>query len=295
MEPFPPLGGLWRAPWTFEPSAVAGLALAALAYLLAVGPLRRRLGGPAALPAARCALFLAGLATIAAALVTPLDFLADNYLFSAHMVQHQLLVLVAPPLLLAGIPGWLVPRFDRQSSAYALLYRFTRPLTAFVVFNVVFAISHAPRLYDAMLHSEALHAGEHLLYLATALLAWWPLLGSSSQFPRPNRAFQMVYAFGQTLPMFMVGALITLSESVIYRFYAQPSHVVGLRMLLGWEVSPLADQRLGGLLMWLGGSLFYLGALTAVWFVWAAEAEAEDAHLYEPANGHAPRQAGRAA
>ncbi len=276
----PPFAGLLHAGWQFAPSVVLGTLGIAAAYLAATGLLR----GPRRFPTGKALLFLAGLFVFFLTLASPLDVLADEYLFSAHMLQHLLMVLVAAPLLLAGIPSWLLPRLDPDSSGYTLARWLNSAPVAFVLFNLVFALSHAPRLYDAVLRSERLHITEHLLFVALAMLNWWPLLSPSEQFPRLSHPLRLLYAFAETIPMFVVGALVTMSDTVLYRFYSQPTHLLRLRLLLGWDVPPLSDQRLGGLMMWLGGSFFYLGVLTAIWFIWAGqEEERQDGPAY--ANG----------
>jgi putative membrane protein len=185
---------------------------------------------------------------LALALLSPLDELSDRYLLVAHMIQHLLLVLLVAPLLVRALPR-----------PWAALIR-VKPLLAFAAFNVVFAISHIPVWYEATLVHEPLHVLEHVLYLGTGMLNWLPVLTPVRE-RRLAEPMQMLYLFLETLPMFLVGSLLSLSDSVLYPSYLRAPRVAG--------IGALEDQSLAGLLMWIGGSFFYLGALTIVFFRWA--------------------------
>ncbi len=255
--------------WHFEPSVVAGLLLLTVGYLAAVGPLRSRFAGSAPVSLARQVTYLAGVAALVAALVSPLDHLAEEYLFSAHMVQHLLLTLVGIPLLLLGVPGWLVRPALRPPGALKLARALTSPVTAFLLFNGVFALWHWPALYDLALEREPIHAFEHLTFLATAVLFWWPVLGPLPEPPRLSYPLQMLYLFLASLVSGALGALITLQPDVVYSFYRDAP--------LAWGLSPLDDQRLGGLIMWVGAMTYFLFAIGAVFIVWAGHDEADAA------------------
>jgi len=253
--------------WRLDLSVLLGLLVLAEAYLLGVWPLRRRLAGAAPFPAVQATLFGCGLLTLFVALESPLDTLGDHYLFSMHMTQHLLLVLVVPPLLLSGTPRWLVSPLLKPAPVRWITLLLTAPATAFLLFNTVFALAHLPGVMALTLRNETAHIAEHLIFLATAVLTWWPVLGSAGQPRRLPYPLRMVYLFLQTLPCALVGALITLTGHVLYPNYAAAPRV--------WDLSPLQDQQIGGLIMWIGGSLYFFLAFTAVFFVWAARDEGE--------------------
>lgn len=240
---------------------VLGLLLLASAYLLALGPLRQRLDGPDAVARPRVLCFLGGLAVIFFALNGPLHELSDRSLFSAHMVQHLLLTLVVPPLLLAGTPGWLLRPILRGRGVARTGRVLTRPLVAALIFNVVFAAWHLPVLYDWAMREHPLHIVQHLMFLATGLLLWWPVLSPLPELPRLSSPAQMLYLFLVGIPMVLVAALITLSDEVLYSFYGEE----GPRQ---WGLTPLADQRVGGVIMWVPGTLVFMIAITIVFFRW---------------------------
>ena len=252
------------ASWRVDPSVWAGVLLAGGLYAGYGASLRRGIV-TARLPAAgQMASFGLGLLVLLLALESPLDALADQTYFFVHMLQHLLLVLVVPVLVLAGIPGWLLrPVLTRRAIA-PVVRLLTRPLMATALFNTVFAVAHLPSIFDVISANETLHVGEHLLFIATGLLLWWPVLGSLEEFPRLSYPLQMGYLFLQTLPCSVVAALITLSSSSLYRQYA---------VLRGGSMTPLADQQIGGLLMWIGGSLYFFLAMAVVFFLWAGQDE----------------------
>ena len=245
--------------WDLHPSVVIGLVL--------LGGLYVYLGGTAA-PRRRIASFAGALLVLAVALNGPLHNLSDGYLFSAHMLQHLVLTLVFPPLLLYGTPAWVVRPLLRSRSLLRFAHWATRPLTAGVIFSVPITLWHFPQFYEAALRHHPLHIAQHLVFIATAVIMWWPVLSPVPELPRASYLGQLLYLFVLGLPMSLAGALITLAEHVLYPFYAAAPRV--------WDLTPLADQQLGGLLMWVVGTMYLWVAGGVVWFRWAAR-EADSA------------------
>ena len=239
----------------------AGLLLLAGLYLLGIGPLRRRfrLGPPVS--RTRVALYLSGVALLFVALEGPLHELSDTYLFSAHMIQHMLLTLFAPPLLLLGTPGWLLRPIVRQRYVYPVARALTRALPAALLFNVIFTVYHWPVYYNAVAANHNLHVATHLLFIGLAVITWWPLVSPVAELPPLPYPLRMVYCFGQTISGFLIGSFLTNAQTVLYPWYALAPRV--------WGISPLDDQKLGGLIMWIFGGLFFLLVFSAIYFVWA--------------------------
>ncbi len=247
--------------WNIHPSVAAGLVLLGGLYVF--------LGG---LTSARrqVASFLAALVVLFLALNGPLHNLSDTYLFSAHMAQHLLLTLVFPPLLLYGTPAWVVRPLLRPRWVMAVARVVTRPLAAATIFSAPIVIWHVPALYEAALRHHNLHIVQHLVFLSTAVIMWWPVLSPVPELPRAQHLVQMLYLFLLGIPMSVTGALITLTDSVLYPFYATAPRVGGL--------SPLDDQQIGGLLMWVLGGLMLWIVMTVIWFrysVWDQRSDAE--------------------
>jgi putative membrane protein len=241
-----------------ESLVAAGLLLAAWA---AAWYRRRRY--PSAGPALS---FTAALLIGLTAVNGPLHDLAEQALFSAHMVQHLLLMLVVPPLLLAGTPGWMIDdllaRLLRFPGARRVARAITRPGPALAVYAAALIVWHLPGPFERAMAAPGWHAVEHLALVAAALLAWWPVLSPSRLLPPLHYGVQLLYLFVFGMPMTVVGAMITGAEHVLYPFYAEAAQTLG--------GDALADQRLGGILMWVPAGVVPLAAFTVVFFRWAA-------------------------
>lgn len=257
--------------WDLHPSVVIGLVL--------LGGLYVYLGG---LRTARrhVASFACALLVLFVALNGPLHNLSDNYLFSAHMAQHLLLTLVFPPLLLYGCSAQVVRPLLRPRWVTAVGRVLTRPLAAASLFTAPIVIWHVPALYEAALRNHNLHIVQHLVFLTTAVLMWWPVLSPVPELPRVPHLVQMLYLFLLGIPMSITGALITLSDSVLYPFYAAAPRVSGL--------SPLDDQQIGGLLMWVLGGVMLWIVMTVIWFRYSLWDQRGDAEEKVPEEAYSP-------
>src|SRR5437773_6824410 len=258
--------------WNVHLSVAAGLAL--------LGGLYVYLGGLRSAPR-HVASFVGALVVLFLALNGPLHNLSDTYLFSAHMAQHLLLTLVFPPLLLYGTPAHVIRPLLRPRGVMAVGRFVTRPLAAALLFTGPIVIWHAPVLYEAALRDHNLHIAQHLVFLTTAVIMWWPVLSPVPELPRIPHLLQLLYLFLLGIPMSVTGALISLSDSVLYPFYAAAPRV--------WGLSPLEDQQIGGLLMWVLGGLMLWIVMTVIWFRWSfwdARGDAERA-VPEEAYGNA--------
>ena len=215
--------------------------------------------------------FVGALLALLGALNGPLHDLSDWYLFSAHMVQHLVLTLVVPVLLLIGLPAEMLDALLRPLLAWrptaAVLRTVTRPLPAFALYAVGLIGWHLPTPYNVALERHGWHVVEHLVLLATAVLGWWPVLSPSRALPALPYAAQLLYLFVFGMPMTVVAAMITGAEQVLYPFYETAPRIV--------DLTPLADQRLGGIIMWVPSGLIPLAAFTIVFFRWVA-AEADE-------------------
>ena len=268
----PPLGpgGFDWTTWHADPSVVAGLAVLGLAYLAATLR-RRRLDPDADLEPAKAASFTGGLLVLFGALTGPVHDLSDDYLFSAHMVQHMLLIFAMPPLLLYGIPGWMLRPVVRDERVARLGRRLTRPASAFAIFNMTLVAWHLPPLYNLAMDHHPVHIVEHLMFMATSVILWWPVLSPFPEVPRAPYPVQLLYLFVAGLPMVMVSIFIAMADKLLYPFYATAPRI--------WEqLTPRADQHLGGLIMWIPGGLVFLITISVVFFRWQA-AGADDTAL----------------
>ena len=239
--------------WTWYPSVVIGFSIWTILYVLAI---RRGNSTPWIQQFAFHLGTLAGLV----ALVSPLDELGDEFLFSAHMVQHLLLMFVAPPLWLLGTPGWLVDKIIPKGMT-RLVEWLTGPMFAFVAFTFIMFVWHIPFLYELAQENEGIHIFDHLTYIGAALIGWWPVMGAElSRIPKPEPPVRLVYLFLLSIPCTVLGALLTLAHSPFYASYVAAPHPFGL--------DALQDQRLGGLLMWMPTHMFLLLALGITFLKW---------------------------
>jgi putative membrane protein len=254
-----PIVDLSWSRWSIHPSTVIGIAALGALYLWAAKHFHRD-------PTSGQKLyFLSGLLLMFVTLNGPLHDLSDDYLFSAHMVQHLLLTLAIPPLLLAGVPGWMIRgplsyKFVRPAARF-----FTRATIAFTTFNLVIAGWHLPPLYNAAMAHHSIHIFEHLTFMAAAVLMWWPLMSQLPELPRLAYPGQMLYSFLMSIPMSITAVYIAMSDHVLYPAYAAAPRVLPL--------SPIEDQLLGALIMWIPGGLIFVVIMTVVFFKWNARGE----------------------
>ncbi|MGD2123632.1 MAG: cytochrome c oxidase assembly protein [Gemmatimonadota bacterium] len=246
-------------------SVLIGVVYLASAYLFAVGPARVKYGWwPNPVSRWRKASFLGAVALIFFSLNGPLHTLSDEYLFSAHMVQHMLLMLVMPSFLIMGVPPWLIRKALERPGVARTARVLTHPVVAFLAYNVTFIGWHIPQMYNWALVSHDLHIVQHLMFMAVATMMWWPVVNPAPELERiPTGPLLMMYVFAFGIPSTVVSAFITLSDTVFYPWYEVAPRVTSL--------SPLDDQRLGGLIMWIPGMLIFWVGISAVFFRWTKD------------------------
>ena len=252
-------GSVWTH-WHAHPDALIGLALFQGAYLLGIGPLRERYRLADDVNPRQVATFTAGVMVIFFSLVSPLHELSDSYMFIAHMVQHVLLTLIAPPLLILGTPDWLIRPLLRPNWAFRLARLSTHPIVAFGFFNIMFSLWHIPALYNLSVTNHGVHIGEHLLFMGAAVLMWWPIAGMLPEIPRLSYPAMMAYMFLLSIAQIIVFAPITFSREPLYEWYVNAPRL--------WDISPVLDQQLGAIFMKLGGGMLFLVLIITAFFRW---------------------------
>lgn len=257
--------------FTVHWSTVIGLAALGALWLL-----RARAHAPQHRPTIMQACsFFAGLLAMFLSLNGPIHDISDYYLFSGHMVQHLVLTIAVPPLLLVGTPGWMLRPALRINAVAAFARFVTKPAAAFTIFTVVLAGWHLPPLYNSAMFYHEVHILQHLMFLVAAVIMWWPLLSPLPELPRLSYPGQMLYTFLMTLPMTVVSIFIVYADHVLYPAYASAPRL--------WGLSPLEDQRLGGLIMWIPGGLFFYLLTSIVFFRWATTERDDRAGAQVPA------------
>lgn len=254
MKEFPQIG------WTWYPSVVIGFSLWTLLYVFAI-----RRGKP--VPLSQQIAFHTGTLIGLIALVSPLDKLGDEYLFSAHMVQHLLLMFVTVPFWLIGTSGQMLDGLLPKKLT-KLVQWLASPLPAYVLFVGVMWFWHAPSFYGMAQESEPIHIFEHLTYIGAALIGWYPVAGASTSYiTKPSPPMRILYLFLLAIPCTALAAILTFAPAPLYPFYVTAPHSFGL--------DALQDQHLGGLLMWLPTHLVLLLALAITFFKWFTDSNRE--------------------
>jgi putative membrane protein len=257
----------WWAEWEFDPGIVIPLAISALLY--ARGARRSR-----GMTVSHLACFWAGWSALVLALLSPMHPLGEE-LFSVHMAQHEILMLVAAPLLVMSRPlvamVWGLPfQWRRRAGAWCKAnpvrqgWRWlTAPLAAWTIHAAALWLWHFPPLFQATLESDLVHTAQHLSFLLSALLFWWSLFYAHG---RTNYGASVLYVFTTGVHTSILGALLTLAPVLWYPAYASRT--------AAWGLSPLEDQQIGGLVMWVPAGVVYLGIGLYLFAQWLRESEA---------------------
>jgi len=258
-------GNLWRS-WEFDPGVVIPLAASAVLYLL--GSRKETL-----FQNRQRTFFWLGLGALVLALVSPLHRLGE-VLFSAHMVQHEILMLVAAPLLVLSRPlvtflwalpfGWrrVAGRWAKTPYVRGPWNTLTDPFTAWWLHAAAIWVWHAPILFDLTLESELAHTAQHLSFFLSALLFWWALFYAEG---RKSYGAAVFYIFTTAVHTSILGALLTFTPHIWYHAYGTTTQA--------WGLTPLEDQQLGGLIMWVPAGVVYLAAGLVLFAKWLKESD----------------------
>jgi putative membrane protein len=245
--------------WDWEPSVVVGCAALAIGYLAAI---RKHAWN-------RSPYFLGGVLLLLLDLVSPIDTLGDRYLLSAHIAQHFLLALVIPPLLLLGTPPWLAKAALKGPPLNKLERALGQPPVSWLLGVGAMLAWHLPPLFNAALANDALHVFQHLSFLVTGTIFWWPILG-----PLEDRHLQprgaASYLFSACVCCSLLGAFLTFGPVGLYPAYLNPDDRLGILRLVrdSWGLDPKNDQQLGGMVMWVPGCFVYLSAIVSTVMRW---------------------------
>ncbi|MBI2169045.1 MAG: cytochrome c oxidase assembly protein [Actinobacteria bacterium] len=258
-------------PWALEvePGPVALIAAIAGAYGLAAA--RRSLLAPSperALSRRQVWCFSAGVLSLLLALVWPMHRLGEDYLFSAHMLQHMVIGYVTAPLLLLGTPGWMLRALLGRGVIFSVTRALCRPLVAFLMFNLLIVVTHWPALVDLSLRQGAVHAGLHLALIGVSLVVWMPVVSPLPEIPRLAPPMNLLYLFGQSIVPTVPASFLTFGDGLVYDLYGRAPRL--------WNISAITDQQVAGLLMKVGGGFLLWGTIAVLFFVWQADEEREE-------------------
>ncbi len=257
---------LWQA-WNWDPWLLGSLAITSYLYGRGVYALWQRAGVGRGISRRQILLFSLGLLTLVVALVSPLDALSDA-LFSAHMVQHMLLLYVAPLFFVLGAPPvlfmWAIPQpwrrpmthWWRQQFWHHLVHRLWQvvlnPLTIWALFGLVLWLWHAPLFYQAAVLNRFIHVLEHISFFGVSLLFCW-LLVYAGRYRSTGYGTILLIIFTTAMHSGLLGALLTFAATPLYPVYAAT--------VAQWGLTLLVDQQLAGVIMWVPVGFFYLAAM----------------------------------
>lgn len=269
-------GGFWTA-WNLDLWITGAIVLATSVYLTGVRHLWARAGRGRGLRPWRVGAYLAGMGSLALALLSPIDALGET-LFSVHMIQHMLLMVVAAPLIVLGHPMlaylWavsptqrrsLVRRWKRSRALSGIWTGLAHPAVIFALHVGALWIWHLPELYEGALDSRLTHAAQHATFLFTATLFWWSLAQSGRRGHWPGYGAAILYVLATTLQSGALGALLLFAPTPWY-----PAHEAGASL---WGVDLLVDQQVAGALMWIPAGLVYAAAAVVLFLAWLRKAD----------------------
>ena len=214
--------------------------------------------GEPAVTRSQIVLFSLGIALWAIVGGYPIHDIAERSLFTFHMIEHLVLALVVPPLILAGTPWWLLRRLVLPF--LGVLKVLTRPIVALLIFNAVLAAIHIPAVVEGMVTNEVFHFFAHFLLMATAFLMWWPIIGPIPDTPRLQPLPAMGYIFALSIIPTVPAAWLTFARDPVYPIYETLPRL--------WGVSVLTDQTVAGLIMKLGGGAILWSMIIYIFFTW---------------------------
>lgn len=254
--------------WHTEPLLLITLLFVGWLYALSVGPFRKRIDPTAEMPTGKIILFYSGLIITYLAVGSPLDQIGEQFLFSAHMVQHILLIYASPVLFILGTPQWLIDWLLKPNWIRKPMRVLTYPVSGGVLFLFIFTLWHVPALYEAALQDKRVHVLEHWTIFLPGLLMLWPYLTRSTYVPRSRYGIQMLAIFLLMVGQLPVFAFLSFAGEPLYPTYIWAPRIV--------DLDPLSDQILGGIIMKVANMIFSLTILGISFYTWASSEELEN-------------------
>lgn len=252
--------------WTFEPWVLTAALLFLIAYGTFSGFRFTR----------KTALFTIGIVLMVTAVMSPLDYLGRNYLFSAHMIQHILLLLIVPLLLLLGIPESAARKALAIKPLGSIMRILGNPVIAWSLGLGSMWIWHMPSLHDVVLQNETLYIAQQISFVFIGAIFWWPVFAPVEE-RRLDPLRSTLYLATACLGCTVLGILITFAGAGLYAAYLNPADSAGILSYLRNDLclTPGVDQQIGGLTMWVPGCLIYLTASMITIAEWYGSANSE--------------------
>lgn len=234
----------------WNPDVLLQAVVMQIIYLLLLSrPIRAWFSGSRKVPLSQIVSFLGGLWVFYFSFGSPIDYMSDELLFSAHMVQHMLEIMLMTPLLIYGIPDWFIRPVLKWKPSAVLFKAWTNPVASAIVFNLCFSGFHIPAIYNKTLVNDTFHLFEHAVFFATAFFMWWPLLSPLPELHRLQSGGRLMYLLFNFNLMMPISVLLIFAQQEWYPFYLTVPRVFGL--------DPVSDMQLGGLIMLIGMAVPY--------------------------------------
>ena len=263
---------LFNTGWSFEPWALVFASILLGAYILGAGTKLNR----------HSVLYALGVLVVLFAIVSPLDFLGRHYLFSAHMIQHILLLLIAPLLLLLGIPKATAEKLLKIGPIAAIMRVLGNPVVAWFLGVGAMWAWHMPAIHNMAINNNSLYIAQLISFVLIGMIFWWPVFTPLER-TRLNPLTGTLYLASACFGCSVLGMLITFAGAGLYTAYINPADTAGLLALIRNDlcITPGVDQQIGGLTMWVPGCLIYLSAsmiTLAQWYAAPDEGVAATGH-----------------
>jgi putative membrane protein len=257
--------------WIIEPAVAVAMMIMTIGYFAVVGPLNRRRPGSEDRPVTQAQIrwFIAGQVLLLISLGPPLDDWSYHFFASAHMVQHLLLMFAVIPCWIKGTPPWVLQPLLNFWFGRILLTKVPRALPGFLIASMIIVLWHFPDLYNLTLESQLVHSLQHMAFLVTGFLFFWPIMSTVPEAPQLQPLMKCLYLFLQTIPSGVVGAMIVYAGPGLYPHYAQ-----SVQRPFGLSVAE--DQVLSGMIMWVGMNTVFLMMITVIFLKFAAAEEKKD-------------------
>jgi putative membrane protein len=259
-------------PWAWRPHPevwvmVLSLALMYFYVTRVIGPKAVPKGQPI-ITRSQSRWFFTGLTILWVAADWPMHDIAEDYLYSVHMVQHLLLTWVVPPMMLLATPEWLARLVLGRGRSYRAFRFMARPLVAGVLYNAIFAIGHAPFIVDDSVKWAGFHFGVHTILVLSSILMWTCVCGPLKEL-RLSLPTQCIYLFLMSVLPTIPGGWLVFAESVVYKVYIHPWPSL-------WGLNPSDDQQLAGFIMKVVGGLYLWSIIIVLFFRWGREQDQAD-------------------
>lgn len=257
--------------WIIEPAVALMIMVMTAGYFLVVGPLNRRRPGVEnrSVTAAQIRWFILGQVLLLISLGPPLDDWSYHFFASAHMVQHLLLMFAVVPCWIKGTPTWVIRPVMNYPIGRFMLTKAPKALPGFVIASMIIVLWHFPPAYNLTLENQFVHFCQHMAFLVTGFLFFWPIMSPLEEAPQLNPLMKCLYLFLQTLPSGVVGAMIVYAGPGLYPHYAKASQ-------RPFGLSLAEDQVLSGAIMWVGMNTVFLAMITVIFLKYAAAEERKD-------------------